>query len=123
MGAQHRGAPTGPRLTKCRQKSVSTHPIKPPHFRGTSAQTSALLRRALAADVLDEKLPQASALGYVADTTKADGKQFPKHTADQDCHNCALSQGKATKAAGSCPLFAGKQVAGKGWCSAWNKKA
>ena len=26
-------------------------------------------------------------------------------------------------AAGGCPLFAGKQVAGKGWCSAWAKKA
>ncbi|MBC7610490.1 MAG: high-potential iron-sulfur protein, partial [Ramlibacter sp.] len=22
-----------------------------------------------------------------------------------------------------CPLFAGKQVAAKGWCSAWAKKA
>ena len=30
---------------------------------------------------------------------------------------------KAADAAGGCPLFAGKQVAGKGWCSAWAKKA
>ena len=72
---------------------------------------------------LDEKDPQAVALGYVADTTKADKKKFPKHDAAQSCANCALYQGKAGDAAGNCPLFAGKQVAAKGWCSAWAKKA
>jgi hypothetical protein len=34
-----------------------------------------------------------------------------------------LYQGKATDAAGGCPLFAGKQVAGAGWCNAYAKKA
>lgn len=72
---------------------------------------------------LDEKDPQAVALGYVADTTKADTKKFPKHTKDQHCGNCALFQGKATDAVGGCPLFGAKQVASKGWCSAWAKKA
>ena len=72
---------------------------------------------------LDEKDPQAMALGYVADTAKADQKKYPKHEAAQKCNNCALYQGKATDAAGGCPLFAGKQVAGAGWCSAWAKKA
>ena len=72
---------------------------------------------------LDEKDPQAVALGYVADSSKADKKKYPKHTADQACHNCTLFQGKPTDAAGGCALFAGKQVAGKGWCSAWVKKA
>jgi High potential iron-sulfur protein len=72
---------------------------------------------------LDEKDPQAVALGYVADTTKADKKKFPKHENTQACGNCQLFQGKATDAAGGCPLFAGKQVATKGWCSAWAKKA
>lgn len=72
---------------------------------------------------VDEKDPQAVALGYVADTTKADKKKFPKHDAAQKCNNCALYQGKATDAAGGCPLFGTKQVAGPGWCSAWAKKA
>ncbi len=72
---------------------------------------------------LDEKSPQAAALGYVADATKADKKKYPKYAAGQTCTNCALFQGKAADAAGGCPLFAGKQVAGKGWCSAWAKKA
>ena len=71
---------------------------------------------------VDEKDPQAVALGYVADTTKADTKKFPKHANDQKCSNCALYQGKPTDPQGGCPLFGAKQVAGPGWCSAWAKK-
>jgi hypothetical protein len=71
---------------------------------------------------LDEKDPQAVALGYVHDTTKADTKKFPKHSNDQKCSNCALFQGKAADPWGGCPLFGTKQVAGGGWCSAWAKK-
>ncbi|MEO5658707.1 MAG: high-potential iron-sulfur protein [Polaromonas sp.] len=84
----------------------------------------ATTRLAQAADpMLTEADPQAVALGYKADATKADKVKFPKYAADQHCANCALFQGKATDAAGGCPLFAGKQVAAKGWCSAWAKKA
>ena len=72
---------------------------------------------------LDEKDPQAIGLGYVADATKTDAKKYPKYAAGQMCTNCALFQGKASDAWGGCPLFAGKQVAGKGWCNAWAKKA
>ncbi|RPH40004.1 MAG: iron permease [Burkholderiales bacterium] len=72
---------------------------------------------------LDEKDPQAVALGYVADATKVDAKKYPKYAAGQVCTNCALYQGKPTDPWGGCPLFAGKQVAGKGWCTAWAKKA
>ncbi len=71
---------------------------------------------------LDEKDPQASALGYVGDTTKVDAKKFPKHSHDQKCNNCQLYAGKVTDVAGECAIFAGKQVAGLGWCSAWIKK-
>ena len=67
--------------------------------------------------------PQAQALGYKTDTTKADSKKFPKHTSEQKCSNCALYQGKAGSPAGGCGIFAGKQVAANGWCSAWAKKA
>ena len=72
---------------------------------------------------VDEKDPQAAALGYVADATKVDAKKFPKYAAGQACGNCALYQGKAADANGACPLFAGKQVSAKGWCSAWAKKS
>jgi High potential iron-sulfur protein len=72
---------------------------------------------------VDEKDPQAAALGYVAESKKVDSKKFPKHTPDQKCTNCQLYAGKATDPYGGCPIFAGKQVAGPGWCSAWVKKA
>ena len=87
-----------------------------------AASSAALASTAQAQAKLDEKDPQAVALGYVADATKTDTKKVPKYAAGQVCTNCALFQGKAADAWGGCPLFAGKQVAGKGWCSAWAKK-
>ncbi|WP_350297149.1 high-potential iron-sulfur protein [Limnohabitans sp. Rim8] len=91
-------------------------------FMTLAAGTTLLTTAAHAQAKLDEKDPQAVALGYVADATKTDTKKFPKYAAGQVCTNCALYQGKPTDAAGGCPLFAGKQVAGKGWCSAYAKK-
>ncbi|MDE2081268.1 MAG: high-potential iron-sulfur protein [Burkholderiales bacterium] len=73
--------------------------------------------------MVNEKDPQAIALGYVTDTTHADAKKYPKHSKDQHCGNCALFGGKPTDASGPCPLFAGKLVHNTGWCSAWAKKA
>ncbi len=75
------------------------------------------------APMVNEKDPQAVALGYAADTTKVDAKKFPKHAATQMCSNCQLFVGKPTDAAGGCGIFPGKGVAAKGWCSAWVKKA
>ena len=63
------------------------------------------------------------ALSYKHDTTKVDAKKYPQHTAQQDCANCQLFQGKAKDSTGGCPLFPGKPVMGTGWCSAWAKKA
>lgn len=73
--------------------------------------------------MLAETDPQAVALGYKADASKVDKAKQPKFVAGQNCANCALYQAAAGAAAGGCPLFAGKQVAGKGWCAAWAKKA
>ncbi|MES2888373.1 MAG: high-potential iron-sulfur protein [Pseudomonadota bacterium] len=73
--------------------------------------------------LIDEKDPQAVGLGYVHDAARVDTKKFPKYAAGQVCANCALYQGKPTDPAAGCVLFAGKNVAGKGWCSAWAKKA
>ena len=71
---------------------------------------------------LDEKDPQAVALGYVADATRANKAKFPKYAAGQVCGGCQLYQGKPTDASGPCAIFAGKQVSSKGWCSAYTKK-
>jgi High potential iron-sulfur protein len=85
----------------------------------------ALASRTAFADApkVDEKDPQAAALGYVATATKADKAKFPKYAAGQACASCQLYQGKPTDAAGACAIFAGKQVSSKGWCSAYVKKA
>jgi hypothetical protein len=72
---------------------------------------------------LEESDAQAKALGYVHDATKVDKAKQAKYQAGQSCASCQLFQGKPTDAWGACPLFAGKQVAGKGWCNAWVKKA
>lgn len=78
---------------------------------------------AQAAPMVDEKDPQAMALGYVKDTTKVDAKKYPKHAATQKCSNCALYTGKPGQASGPCGVFPGKQVAADGWCSTYVKKA
>lgn len=72
--------------------------------------------------LLDEKDAQAMALGYVAVAATADKAKFPKYADGQACSNCSLYLGGAA-AQGGCPLFPGKQVLAKGWCSAYNKKA
>lgn len=72
---------------------------------------------------VEEKDPQAVALGYVHDAKRVDRKKFPKFADGQVCSNCSLYQGKAGDAWGGCGIFAGKQVAGPGWCTAWAKKA
>ena len=89
---------------------------------GSTALMAASAAQAQAA-MVNEKDAQAAALGYAADSTKVDAKKYPKHAATQLCSNCQLYAAKATDAAGPCALFPGKLVAGKGWCSAYVKKA
>ena len=89
----------------------------------SAAITGSAGKAAAQAARLDEKDAQAQSLGYKHDATKVDKVKFAKYLAGQNCANCTLYQGKPTDAWGACPLFAGKQVAGKGWCSAYVKKA
>ena len=89
----------------------------------TAAAATPFTSSAWAEARLDEKDPQAQALGYVADAAHVDTRKYPKYAAGQNCGSCALYQGKPGDALGGCPLYAGKQVNAKGWCSAWVKKA
>ena len=75
-----------------------------------------------AGPLVDEKDAQAAALGYVAVAAKADKAKFPKYAGGQVCSNCSLYQGGMADQ-GGCPLYPGKQVLAKAWCSANNKKA
>lgn len=88
-----------------------------------AASGATLAGTARAQAKLDEKDPQAVALGYVADASRVDAKKFPKYAIGQNCAGCALYQAKPADAAGNCPLYPGKLVAAKAWCSAWVKKA
>ncbi|MFO1273533.1 MAG: high-potential iron-sulfur protein [Rubrivivax sp.] len=87
------------------------------------AGAALLAARGAQAQAVTEKDPQAMALGYVSDATKADKAKYKNYAAGQMCGNCQLFQGKPTDAEGACPLFAGKKVSSKGWCSAYAKKA
>jgi High potential iron-sulfur protein len=73
--------------------------------------------------MLDEKDAQAVALGYVVDASRVDKDKYKTYVAGSMCTNCNLYQSKEGDAMGGCALFAGKKVAGPGWCSGWIKKA
>ena len=90
---------------------------------GTSALAASRVSAQAAAPALTEADPQAVALGYKADNTKVDAAKYPQHAAGQMCSGCNFYQGKPADAMAPCQLFAGKQVAAKGWCSAYAKKA
>jgi formylmethanofuran:tetrahydromethanopterin formyltransferase len=93
-------------------------------FLMTLASSGAVIATgAQAQAVLDEKDPQAVAMGYVADNKKVDVKKYPKFVATQNCANCMLFKAKAGDKTGGCSIFGTKQVAAAGWCSAWVKKA
>lgn len=72
---------------------------------------------------LDPKDPQAVALGYVDNTTQADGKKFPKHSNDQKCSGCQFFSGTGGAKQGPCAVFGGKLVSSSGWCNSWVKKS
>ena len=79
--------------------------------------------KANAGTPVSESDPQAKSLGYVANASKADKAKFPKFAAGENWGSWSLYQGKAGAPAGPCPIFAGKDVAAAGWCSAYVKKA
>jgi High potential iron-sulfur protein len=89
----------------------------------SAALSTANFTSAQAAPMVAEADPQAKALGYFANATKTDKAKYPKYALGQACSSCVLYQGKPEDKAAGCPLFAGKQVSGKAWCSAWAKKA
>ena len=76
---------------------------------------------AFAQERLDPSSPQASALGYVHDTSEVDSGKWASHSADQNCANCQLAQNVDDGEWIGCSIFPGKKVNRNGWCSAWVK--
>ncbi|MDL2355879.1 MAG: high-potential iron-sulfur protein [Pseudomonadota bacterium] len=72
---------------------------------------------------LAETDPVAAGLGYKADATKVDAKKYPTYVSGRQCAGCQLYAGKPADATAPCAIFSGKLVSGKGWCTAWAKKA
>jgi hypothetical protein len=68
---------------------------------------------------VDEKGPMAKALNYVHDAKTVD---TARRASDRFCYNCALFAGSQDDEWAECSIFPGKNVAGKGWCSAWAPK-
>lgn len=79
-------------------------------------------RSVLAGDMprVSEDDPTAKGLKYVHDASTV---SEDVRAAGRYCNNCQLYQGGADDAWAGCAIFPGKQVAGKGWCSAWVAKA
>lgn len=71
---------------------------------------------------VSETDPTAEALGYKTDATRVDKAKYPKYVASQTCANCQLYQGKPGATTGPCPIYGGKLVNSKGWCSAYVKR-
>ena len=92
-------------------------------FSAAGAASLALHNTVQAQALVSPSDPQALALGFVTDASKADKAKFPQYAAGQHCGSCSLYQGKPGSAAGPCVLFAEKQVSSKGWCSGYTKKA
>ena len=70
---------------------------------------------AQAAELLAESDPQATALHYRPDASRAPERR--DHA--EFCDTCQLFTGKPGQPNGSCELFPGKLVSAKGWCSKW----
>lgn len=84
---------------------------------------SALLSRTADAATgrVDPNEPQSKSLGYIEDATKVDAKANPNYKPGQICANCL----QAPKKDGDwipCNIFAGRDVAAKGWCKVWVKR-
>jgi hypothetical protein len=72
---------------------------------------------------VEESDPTAQALGYKHDASKVDKAKFANYQPGQICGNCLHFKGKGTEPWAPCAILSDKEVANKGWCSAWVKKA
>jgi High potential iron-sulfur protein len=100
---------------------MNTRPNRRIFIIASGVALGAPLARAQSAARVDEADETAVALGYRHDTSKVDGKKFPKHEAKQHCANCSFWQGKPADPWAGCAMFGRKQIANNGWCNAWAK--
>jgi len=101
-----------------RQPSLSRRQLLKRLALGTSIGTLGTmgLESALAAEapLLAIDAPEAKAVHYVEDATKASAAK-----PGSSCATCGLYQGPTGSARGPCQLFPGKDVKASGWCDSW----
>jgi High potential iron-sulfur protein len=99
-------------------KSLSRRQLLQRLVLGVPAAATVLARspqaRAAELPLLSPAAPEAKAVHYVEDASKAKGA-----TAGASCATCGLYQGATGSVQGACQLFPGKDVKAKGWCSSW----
>ena len=85
---------------------------------------SALLGRTAHAATgrVDPNEPTAKSLGYIEDATKVDAKANPNYKPGQLCSNCLQAPVKEGAEYVPCNIFAGREVAAKGWCKVYVKR-
>jgi hypothetical protein len=111
-------------VSACSPKTEVSPTPPPPMTPATPQSDSApVTQPSTVLPMLNEKDPQALALGYVEDSKKADKSKFPASVATSQCSNCALYTGKPSETSGPCAIFPGKNVMAAGWCNSWAKKA
>ena len=88
----------------------------------TAAGSLGKLAHAAEPSHVSEQDETAQSLGYKQDATKVDKSKFAKFKVGETCANCQLYQGQAGQMWGPCPIFSGKSVNAKGWCSAYLRK-
>ena len=111
-----------PRTTAAAPTPSPPAPVPPPGAPATTPPAPAAANPS-SLPMLDEKDPAAVALGYVTDAAKVDKAKYTTYVVGQQCSGCQLYLGPVAAPVGPCTLFAGKQVNGPGWCSAFVKKA
>lgn len=72
-----------------------------------------------------ESDPVAKAIKYVPDGSKLADRpaKMGIEGKNQNCENCQLYTKQGDQGLGKCTMIASGCVAGKGWCTAWVKKA
>jgi high potential iron-sulfur protein len=73
------------------------------------------LARSAEMPLLRELAPEAKAVQYVEDASRATAVQ-----SGADCSSCSLYSAASGAAQGTCTLFPGKLVKAAGWCNKWS---
>lgn len=79
-------------------------------------------RNAAAQAKVTEADPTGKALGYKEDASKVDTAKFKQFVKGSTCANCNFYAAKGATE-GTCAALGARLVMGKGWCTAWIKKA